>query len=381
MLELILWSLVKFTGIVLVFVMLVATVLTLLERKQSALMQNRVGPNRAFIMGKRFPGSAFIGQIVADALKVLVKEDFEPASSNRWLHRIAPSLAFIPALLMWCVIPFGPGPMPGAEGTHWFQIADLNVGLLFVFAVASISVYGATLGAWASNSMYPLLGGLRTAAQMISYEVTLGLNLVPIFMIFGSFSMNDIIWGQEELAWGFFLNPIAFFLFMAAAIAETKRAPFDLPEAESELAAGYFTEYSGMRFAVFSLGEFIAIVLTGALVAGLFFGGWSIPFVETPVYPDQQTLQTLSFEFFGLSGGDVAVVNSVASNPILGWFTVLQIGIFCLKTLFFVWLQMQIRWTLPRFRYDQLMKLGWVYLLPLSLANLLITAVVMYALA
>ncbi len=362
-LEVALWSLLKFAVIVLGFVMIVATLLTMIERKQSAFIQNRVGPNRAFLWGKGFAPrlSAFVGQIIADALKVLVKEDFEPPMANKWLHRIAPALALIPAMLVWLVIPFGPGPVPGAEGHNYFLIADLNAGVLFIFAIASLGVYGATIGAWASNSLYSLLGGLRTAAQMISYEVTLALNLVGIFMIFGSFQINDIIWGQGHHIggwlpmWGIFVQPLGFILFLTAAIAETKRPPFDLPEAESELAAGYFTEFSGMRFAVFSLGEFIGIIMTAAIAATLFLGGWQIPWVETPV--------------------------DATGNPVLGWITVAQVGFFLLKVLFMVWLQNQIRWTLPRFRYDQLMKLGWVYLLPLSLANLFITAAVMYALA
>ena len=358
--EIVIYPLIKFAAIVLGWVMMLATVLTLMERKQSALMQNRVGPNRAFLWGQKFlPGlSAFVGQIIADALKVLLKEDFDPPFANKWIHRIAPGVALMPALLMWLVIPFGPGPMPGHDGPHHFQIANLNAGVLVVFAVASLSVYGATLGAWASNSAFSLLGGLRTAAQMISYEITLGLSLVGIFMVYESVEINTIIWAQGELLWGvvpkwgIVTQPIAFFLFLAASIAETKRAPFDLPEAESELAAGYFTEYSAMRFAVFSLGEFVGIVVVGALAATLFLGGWQIPWMETPV--DESGL------------------------PILGWFTVAQVGIFLAKMVFFVWLQMQIRWTLPRFRYDQLMRLGWVYLLPLSLANVAVTALVLY---
>lgn len=351
--ELVLWGLVKFVAIVFGWVMLVATVLTYLERKQSAYMQNRIGPNRAWVMGKKFPLSATLGQILADAVKVLVKEDTEPPrGGNPILHQISPGLALVPALLMWIIIPFGPGPMPGAEGENWFLIADLNVGLLFMFAVMSISVYGGTIGAWASNSGFSLLGGLRVAAQMISYEVTLGLNLVGIFMIFGSMRLNDIIWGQGELAWGIVLQPLGFILFMVASIAETKRAPFDMPEAESELIAGYFTEFSSMRFAVFSLSEFIAVVAVAAVGVCAFLGGWQIPWVATPV--------------------------DAAGVPIYGWITVAQVAIFLAKMVFVIWLQMQLRWTLPRFRYDQVMKLGWVYLLPLSILNLVGTAVVMY---
>jgi len=351
--ELILWGAVKFVAIVFGWVMLVATVLTYLERKQSAAMQNRVGPNRAWVMGKKFPLSAAIGQILSDAVKVLVKEDTEPPKGgNKWLHQISPALALVPAMMLWLVIPFGPGPMPGAEGENWFLIADVNVGLLFMFAVLSISVYGGVIGAWASNSGFSLLGGMRVGAQMISYEVTLGLNLVGIFMIFGSMRLNDIVWGQGELAWGIVVQPVAFILFMVASIAETKRAPFDMPEAESELVAGYFTEFSSMRFAVFSLSEFIGIVAVAAVGALCFLGGWQIPWVETPV--------------------------DEAGVPIYGWITVAQVAIFLAKMVFLVWLQQQLRWTLPRFRYDQVMKLGWVYLLPLSLLNLFVTMIVMY---
>lgn len=356
--EALLWGLLKFAAIVLGFVMIVATLLTYLERKQSAYTQNRVGPNRAFIMGKKFPLSAMIGQILADAVKMLVKEDFEPTRGNKWLHRIAPALPLFAALMVWMVIPFGPGPMPGTEGEHWFQIADLNVGILWVLAISSLSVYGAVLGAWASNSGFSLLGGLRTAAQMISYEVTIGLNLVGLFMIFGSLQLNDIIWGQGELLWGWlpkwgiFVQPVGFVLFMVAAVAELKRAPFDLPEDESVLGAGYFTEFSAMRFAVFALGEFIGIIIMSALAACLFLGGWQIPWVDTPLNAD----------------GSIAY----------GWLTVMQVLTMLVKTLFMIFLFQQIRWTFPRIRYDQLMKLGWVYMLPLSIANLVITALVMY---
>jgi NADH-quinone oxidoreductase subunit H len=356
--ETILFGLLKFAGIVLAFVMVVATVLTLLERKQSALIQNRVGPNRAFLFGKKFPLSAFIGQILADAVKVLVKEDFEPPRGNVWLHRIAPALPFFAAMMVWLVIPFGPGPKPGQPGDQPFQIADLDAGILWVLAISSLSVYGAVIGSWASNSAYSMLGGLRTAAQMISYEVTLGLNLVGLFMIFGTLQLNDIVWGQGELLWGWLpkwgiiVQPLGFILFCVAAVAEIKRAPFDLPEDESVLVAGYYTEYSSMRFALFSLGEFIGIVVMSALAACLFLGGWQIPWVDTPLNPD----------------GSVAY----------GWFTVLQIGCFLTKTLVMALVLQQIRWTFPRFRYDQLMKLGWVYMLPLSIANLAVTALVMF---
>ncbi len=358
--EILLFGLLKFAAIVLGFVMVLATLLTLLERKQSAYMQNRVGPNRAYLFGKKFPLSAFIGQLLADAVKVFVKEDFDPPRANKWIHRIAPALPFFAALMVWMVIPFGPGAPPGVEGSEPFQIADLDVGILWVLAISSLSVYGAALGAWASNSGFSLLGGLRTAAQMISYEVTIGLNLVGVFMIFGSLQLNEIVWGQGELLWGWLpkwgivVQPLGFVLFMVAAVAEVKRAPFDLPEDESVLAAGYVTEFSAMRFALFALGEFVGIIVMSALAACLFLGGWQIPWVETPLLADG----TVDY----------------------GWLTVLQVLTMLVKTTFMVFLFQQIRWTFPRFRYDQLMKLGWVYMLPLSIANLAITALVMFLL-
>lgn len=356
--ELVLWGLVKFAAIVLGYVMVLATLLTLLERKQSAAMQNRVGPNRAFLFGKKFPLSSFVGHILADAVKMLVKEDFEPTHGNKWIHRIAPALPFFSVMLVWAVIPFGPGPVPGTGGEHWFQIANLNVGILWILAISSLAVYGSTLGAWASNSGFALLGALRVAAQMVSYEITIGISLVGIFMVYGSLELNTIIWGQGELIggwlpkWGIVVQPVGFLLFMVAAVAETKRAPFDLPEDEAVLIAGYSTEYSAMRFALFALGEFIGIIVMSALVATLFLGGWQIPWVETPLNAD----------------GSLAY----------GWITVAQVLTMVLKTTFVVFLFQQIRWTFPRFRYDQLMRLGWLYMLPLAIANLVITATVMY---
>ena len=372
MFDIVVFPLIKFVCIVFGWAMLAGTLLTFIERKQSAAVQNRIGPNRAFVFGLKFPGSAYIGQIVADALKVLVKEDFDPPLANKWLHRISPAIALVPVMLMWLVIPFGPGPGPlaGYEGPNHFLISDLNAGVLVVFAIASLGVYGATIGAWASHSAYSLLGGLRNAAQMVSYEVSLGLNLVGIFMIYGSLRFNEIVWGQGELLWGVLpkwgivLQPVAFILFLAASMAETKRAPFDMPEAESELVAGYFTEFSSMRFAVFSLAEFIAIVAVAALGALLFLGGWQIPWVDTPVYD--------------LAAATAAGDPSLLGQPVLGWLTVAQVGIFLAKMIFMIWLQMQIRWTLPRFRYDQVMRVGWLYILPLSIANVAVTAFVMY---
>ena len=343
MLELVGFALLKIAVILLGYVMLFATVLTWMERKYSAAMQDRIGPNRAEVGGLRLGG---LFHMIADPIKVLFKEDFMPETQNPIMYRLAPWLSVVPPMVIFAVIPFGPGDA--------FVISDASIGILFIFAVAALGVYGSVLGGWASNSKYSLLGGLRTTAQMISYEVAMGLNLVGIFMIYESVTLSGIIIEQGGTvlgflpAWGIFLQPVAFFLFLASATAENKRAPFDLPEAESELVAGYFTEYSSMKFALFSLGEFIEIVAIGCISSCVFLGGWQIPWVE-------------------YSGGFFA--------------TILHIGAFLTKVAFMVLLQMTLRWSLPRFRYDQLMRLGWVYILPLSLANILVTGVVLYLVA
>ena len=338
--ELILYALLKLGAILMGFVMVMATLLTWIERKYSAIIQDRIGPNRAEIGGVRAGG---LFHLIADPIKMLFKEDFFPNDANPILYRIAPWMAVVPPMMMFAVIPFGPGDD--------FIIADLDIGVLFIFAIGGLGVYGSVFGGWASNNKFSLIGSLRTAAQMISYEVALGLNLVGVFMIFQSVTLPDMIQAQGDLlfgfipAWGIVLQPVSFVLFLASAVAENKRAPFDLPEAESELVAGYFTEYSSMKFALFALGEFIEIVGIACLASCVFLGGWQIPFVQ---------------EVGGF------------------WLTFAQIGCFLTKVIFMIWLQMTIRWTLPRFRYDQLMKLGWVYILPLTLANIVATGVVLY---
>ncbi|MBR58981.1 MAG: NADH-quinone oxidoreductase subunit NuoH [Myxococcales bacterium] len=333
MTTLILYALLKIAGFVLGYVMLTATLLTWIERKQSALAQDRIGPARASIMGLRLGG---LLHIPADAIKSFTKEDFIPDTPNPWLFKFAPVIAFIPAFVMFAVIPFGPGDL---------IISSASFGVLFILAVTGISVYGATLAGWASNSSLSLLGGLRAAAQMISYEVTMGLSLVGIFMVYEDVNLQNVVirQGSNVLNWGIVTQPLAFFLFLAAVIAETKRGPFDVAEGESELVAGYFTEYSAMRFAMFMLGEFIAIVGVSAVLVTFFLGGWQVPGLEE-------------------TGG---------------WYTVLQVSAFALKTWFLCWLQLMIRWTLPRFRYDQIMHLGWRILLPLSLLNVLVTGIVL----
>ncbi len=330
-----------------------APVLTWVERKQSAIMQDRIGANRADIMGFTALG---LFHAIADAIKMFTKEDFIPQGANRFLHTLSPIIAVIPAILTFAVVPFG------GQYELWgtkinLVISDLDVGLLFVFAIASIATYGYVIAGWASNNNWSLLGSMRTASQMISYEVTMGLTIVGVLMVYGTLKLTEIGAAQEDfLNWGFFLQPVGFFMFLAASIAENKRIPFDAPEAESELVAGYFTEYSGLKFGMFFMSEFIEMVTIGAIVTILFFGAWHIPFLSSATL--------LSWlDFLGTNWATLALM-------------LIHIGVFFAKVIFFIWFQMTIRWTLPRFRYDQIMKLGWKILLPLSLANILITGLV-----
>jgi NADH-quinone oxidoreductase subunit H len=333
-----------------------APVLTWVERKQSAIMQDRIGANRADIMGFTALG---LFHAIADAIKMFTKEDFIPQGANRFLHTLSPIIALIPAILTFAVVPFG------GQYELWgtkvnLVISDLDVGLLFVFAIASIATYGYVIAGWASNNNWSLLGSMRTASQMISYEVTMGLTIVGVLMVYGTMKLTEIGAAQEDfLNWGFFLQPVGFFMFLAASIAENKRIPFDAPEAESELVAGYFTEYSGLKFGMFFMAEFIEMVTIGAIVTILFFGAWHIPFLSSATL--------LSWlDFLGTNWATLALM-------------LIHIGVFFAKVIFFIWFQMTIRWTLPRFRYDQIMKLGWKILLPLSLANILITGLVILA--
>ncbi len=349
--------LVKIFFILAITVGFFAPVLTWVERKQSAIMQDRIGANRADILGFTALG---LFHAIADALKMFTKEDFVPEGANRVLHTLSPIIAVIPAILTFAVVPFGGVyNLFGKEVS--LVISDLDVGLLFVFAIASIATYGYVIAGWSSNNNWSLLGSMRTASQMISYEVTMGLTIVGVLMVYSTLRLTEIGAIQEDFwRWGIFLQPLGFFMFMAASIAENKRIPFDAPEAESELVAGYFTEYSGLKFGMFFMAEFIEMVTIGAIMTILFFGAWHIPFLSTA------TLLSL-FEFLGTTGANIVVM-------------LLHIGVFFAKVVFFIWLQMTIRWTLPRFRYDQIMKLGWKILLPLSLANILVTGIVILAL-
>jgi len=321
--------------------------MTLMERKVAGWMQNRPGPNRVGPFG--------ILQPAADGIKNFIKEETRPAGANGILFIVAPAFSFIPAMMLLAVIPLA-APLPlqfdvtlpvigqaTYDGLMTVAIADLPIGFLFVLAISSLGVYGVALAGWSSNSKYSLLGGLRAAAQMISYEVAMGLALIPVLLMAGNVSFSEIVSRQQEGLW--FIGPlfISFFVFLIAGFAETNRLPFDLPEAESELVAGYHSEYSAIKFSMFMIAEFSHIVTISAMVTTLFFGGWDIPFTTW----DEQ-------------GG---LAQTVVSH--LFFFG---------KMFFWIFFVMWIRWTLPRFRYDQLMSLGWKVLLPIALAYILVTA-------
>ena len=311
-------------GVVLVALLLVAAYLVLLERKFLARLQIRYGPNRA--------GKFGLLQPLADAIKMMIKEDLVPEAADRMIFLLAPAVVAFTALLMFAVVPFGRDLMIAGKKIP-MVISDLNVGLLFVFAMSSLGVYGVALGGWASNSKFSLLGGIRGAAQMISYELALGLSLVPIVMLARSFSLVDIVNAQASYPF-IVAQPVSFVIFVLSAMAESKRIPFDLPEAENELGAGYHTEYSGMRFGLFFLGEYVHMQVLGALTAVFFLGGWRGPFLP----------------------------------PVVWLFVKIVI-----VALIMIW----IRGTLPRLRYDQLMSLGWKVLIPAALVNIVITGAIL----
>ncbi len=361
--------------LVLFMVLNLAGVLGWIERKGSALIQDRIGANRASILG--FAGLGLVNTLIADPLKFLTKEDFIPPHGDKFLHTLAPCMAFFPALVTFAVIPFGDVLVLGDRAIN-LQVADLNFGILYIFAMASLSVYGIVIGAWASNNKFSLLGGVRGSAQMISYEVAMGLSAIGVLMVYVTLDLQEIARGQGTLirdllpdslgflktnigqlpAWGIFLQPLAFLLFFVAAIAETKRIPFDLPEGESELVAGYHVEYSGGKFLMFFAGEFAEIVTAAGLMTTLFFGGWQVPY--------------LMRDGFHFPWWESWLLPHLA-------VAALQVAAFTLKVLFFCWLQILLRWTVPRFRYDQVMRLGWKMLLPLALVNVIVTAIVIVA--
>ncbi len=341
-----------------IFIMFnIAGLLTWVERKQSAVMQDRIGANRASIFGFKALG---LFHAIADVLKMLSKEEFIPAGANKFLFNLAPYLSVTFALVGFAAIPIGNQLFIGNRVID-LQAAHLNVALIFIFAMMSMGVYGVVLAGFSSNNNFAFLGGMRGAAQMIAYEITMGAAIMGVIMVFNTLDLQALVHGQGHYMlggwlpkWGIFVQPLAFVLFLTAATAETKRTPFDLPEGESEIV-GYFVEYSGMKFGMFFLADLIETVLVAALMTTLFFGGWQVPYL----HPD-------GFHFPW--GAHVAMRHlAVTGLGVLAFF---------IKVSFFIWLLMAVRWTLPRFRYDQLMNLGWKVLLPASLVNIAVTAIV-----
>ncbi len=385
----IVWTLIKIL-VMLGFVFNVAAVLTWADRRQSAMIQDRIGPNRAVvrIFGKEFRLFGLL-HTAADGIKFFFKEDFMPPKADRWLFSLAPMLAMIPVLAIVAVVPFGdvlcvhkfwpsfPSPFgtfpavsryglcPASEGGVDLMVAPLNIGLLFMFALAGQGIVGAAIAGWSSDNKFSLMGALRAASQMVSYEVAIGLSLVGAMMVYGTVRLDEMVRWQGENAWGLFAQPLAFLLFFTAAVAEQKRIPFDLPEAESELVSGYFTEYSGMKFGMFYFSEYMEVVTSSMLLVTVFLGGWQLPFLHR---------DGISIEF-----GTLRVLPRLLVPHV--WVTIFQVCAFFGKTLAVCWLQAFVRWSLPRFRYDQLMKLGWRVLLPGALGNLMLTGCVLLAIA
>jgi len=331
------WLLFTILKMLIVFtvIMVGVAMLTLAERKISAWIQDRIGPNRT--------GYGGLLQPAADGLKNIMKEETYPDAANMKLFILAPMLSFIPALITFAVIPFA-SPLSTRWGLVEMSVANLPIGFLYILAISSLGVYGVVLAGWSSNNKYSLLGGLRSSAQMISYEISMGMAAVAVLLLSGNVSLQAIVSQQQAMGWNVFPLLIGFFIFCVAAFAETNRLPFDLPEAESELIAGYHTEYSAMKFSMFFIAEYSNMVTASALMVTLFFGGWDIP---------------------GTQWDNVA--------PWTGLKFALTLAFFLGKLLFFLFLFMWVRWTLPRFRYDQLMSLGWKFMLPLALCYIVIT--------
>ena len=316
--------------------LVIAMYATFAERKVAAVMQDRIGPNRAG------PGGIF--QPLADGLKLFFKEEIIPNFSSKFLFILGPSMAMLTAIMTSAVIPWG-------DKVHFFdrdislQIANVDVGILYVFGVLSLGVYGIMIGSWASNNKFSLMGGLRAASQIISYELAMGISLIALIMITGDLSLKEIVLQQQKTNWNVLYQPLGFLIFLICAFAECNRTPFDLPEAENELIGGYHTEYSSMKLGFYLFAEYINMFISSAIMATLFFGGYDIPFVN------EQTLQ----------------------NSIGQWAVLLQVLCFLIKIAAFLFLFMWVRWTIPRFRYDQLMNLGWKILIPIALVNMLAT--------
>src|SRR6266568_4129660 len=333
--QFILFSAVKILCVFAVLMFIVAYAVWV-ERKVSAAIQDRRGPNRVGWFGLLQP--------VADAVKSFLKEDFTPAHVRKAYYWLAPAVAMIPALLTVAIIPFG-----STLGKQQMVIANLNVGILYTFGIVSLGVYGIVLAGYAANSKYPFLGGIRSSAQMISYEIAMGMSVVPLFLIVGNLNLGRVIEYQAQNGWLIWYAPVSFFIFLVSAFAETNRLPFDLPECETELVAGYNTEYSSMKFAMFFMGEYANMLAGSAMMVTLFFGGWTLPF-----------------------GG----LDQPATTILKG---LIHIGIFIGKILGFIGVFIWVRWMLPRFRYDQLMDLGWRQFIPLALINIVFYAAWLWA--
>jgi NADH-quinone oxidoreductase subunit H len=362
----ILFSALKILGVLFLALLPMVAYSVLAERKISAFIQDRVGPNRVAppLLGKLpvigpILTSLGIWQPLADGVKAILKEDFTPSYVRKAYFWLAPAITMVPAFMTVAVIPFG-----STLGSQKMVIADLNVGILYTFGIVSLGVYGIVLAGYASNSKYPFLGGIRSSAQMVSYELAMGMSVIPVFMIIGELNLSKIIEHQIQHGWmalpfmathqtlsSYLLWPcmiVSFSIFLVSAFAETNRLPFDLPESETELVAGYNTEYSSMKFALFFMGEYASMITASCMMVVLFFGGWSLP-------------------FFGLNQPATSIVGGLA-----------HIAIFVAKILFFMVVFIWVRWMLPRFRYDQLMDLGWRRFIPVALANIVVTAVVLY---
>jgi NADH-quinone oxidoreductase subunit H len=386
----IVWAFIKILVMVM-FVLNLAAILTWADRRQSSMIQDRIGPNRAVI--KIFGVEIRVAGLLhtaADGLKFFTKEDFTPPKADKLLFMLAPIMSLAMVFTLVGTIPFGDTICPHEFHVRWpefwfgpaverlgtcsadaksgyfpidLMVAPLGVGILFVFAMAGQGIIGAAIAGWSSDNKFSLMGALRAASQMVSYEVTLGMSLVGAMMVYGTVRLDDMVRWQSEHAWGIFVQPLAFFLFFTAAVAENKRIPFDLPEAESELVSGYFTEYAGMKFGMFYFAEYAEVVTSSMLLVTIFLGGWALPFFHR----DGLTIA------FGTT--------TLVSAPIAHfWMTIINVLAFFGKVLVMCWVQVVVRWSLPRFRYDQLMKLGWKLLLPASLANILVTGVVWLAL-
>jgi len=319
----------------------VAAYSTFSERKVAAFIQDRLGPNRAGPFG--------VLQPIADGIKMIMKEEIIPATSNRFLFIAGPAIAMITALMTSAVIPWGPDVTVAGIKVP-LQVADINIGILYILGVVSLGVYGIMIGGWASNNKFALLGAVRASTQMISYELAMGMSIIAVIMSAGSLSLGDIVAGQHGsfgLGWNVLVQPVGFIIFLICAFAECNRTPFDLPESETELVGGYHTEYSSMKLGFYLFAEYVNMFVSGAIISCLYFGGYNFPFMD-------------------------AVQRSVGEIP----FALICVAVFFIKILFFIFFFMWIRWTIPRFRFDQLMNLGWKVLLPLSVLNMLATGTI-----